>query len=87
MNEDTIYEVVVKLVGNISPIGETRTDKINLENLKKMGILVQKLAFDIHHIKNTCKNSHEYSVQEAQKEAEKISNDIKDILSEDYEEA
>lgn len=45
-----LYEVVKKLNGEIEPIGETRTDEHNFENLKNLCKLVDKLLFDINRV-------------------------------------
>ncbi len=67
-----IYEVVKKLVGEISPIGETQTDSNRFENLKIMTELTDKLLTDIDKVAYVYKDSHEYSVKRAGEFAEKF---------------
>lgn len=63
-----IYEVVKKLVGEIEPIGETRTDEARFENLKVMTDLVDKLITDIDGMCVYEKN-HQASMKKAAKYA------------------
>lgn len=42
------YEIVMKLIGPIHPIGETNTDETRLKNLKELTLLVDKLLFEIN---------------------------------------
>jgi hypothetical protein len=64
-----IYEVVVKLIGPIMPIGETNTDDERLENLKEMTNLVDRLIYDIGCVIHN-KNRPEYSMKKAGKFAD-----------------
>ena len=47
MREITIYEVVKKLIGEITPYGETHIDKKRLENLEYHKELTEKLVDDL----------------------------------------
>ena len=74
-----IYEIVVKLIGPIEPIGETNADNERLENLKEMTNLVDILIYDIGSvIKN--KDRPEYSM----KRAGKFADDFFDALGLDH---
>ena len=42
-----IYDVVIKLVGPVKPVGETYEDDRRFENLKVLTALVDKLLTDI----------------------------------------
>lgn len=43
-------EIIKKLIGDTSPIGESNTDKERFENLKEMCQLVHNLIIDIDFI-------------------------------------
>ena len=60
-----VYEVVLKLIGRIQPVGETQTDNNRFENLKAMTELVDKLLTDIYGIAHSYKNNHQYSMKKA----------------------
>ena len=60
----TIHEIIKKLIGSITPIGETCTDNTRFENLKIMTKLVTLLVTDIDDVA-MLKDSHEYSVKRA----------------------
>ena len=57
--------VVMKLVGQIRPIGETDTDNKRFENLKVLCDLTNKLVTTIDHLHCKNKHSHEFSVKRA----------------------
>lgn len=73
--EFTTKEIVYKLNGSISPIGETLEDNKRFENLKEMCELVSDLITDIQFV-SKYKDSHEYSVNRAGKYADKFLNDL-----------
>lgn len=70
-----LYDVVVKLVGSISPVGETHTDNERFENLKVMTNLVDKLLTDIDDV-IPCKDRHEFSMKRAGEYADKFYNKL-----------
>ena len=76
MDEDILYIVVKKLVGNINPIGETRTDENRLENLKMMCELVNKLLADIDDMAYRNKDMHQHSIKEAVKCANEFYSEL-----------
>lgn len=59
------YDIVKKLVGNITPVGDTNIDKERFENLKNMVDLVDKLLTDIDYVAFTNLNKQEYSMGKA----------------------
>ena len=63
-----IYEVVIKLVGEIRPVGETNEDNRRFENLKAMCETTEKLLTDIDRVA-WGKNRTEYSISRAGKYA------------------
>jgi len=60
-----IHEIVKKLVGDISPVGETNEDNKRFENLKIMGDLVESLLSDMDDIVYRKSNNQEYSIKRA----------------------
>lgn len=60
----TNTEIVNKLIGKISPIGETNTDNERFENLKAMCELLENLFIEVAALKSY-QNSHEFSVKRA----------------------
>jgi len=63
-----INEIVIKLVGEIEPVGETDTDARRLGNLKVLTGVVDSLLYEIHRVSR--RGGCEYSVQEAAKMAQ-----------------
>lgn len=66
-----IYDVVIKLIGPINPIGKSTEDDRRYENLKVMTELVDKLIGDIDRV-IPCKNRVEYSMKRAGEFADKF---------------
>jgi hypothetical protein len=61
----THYEIVQKLIGPVSPLGDSSRDDQRFENLKHLCELVEKLFTDIGQI--AAIESHEHSVNRAAK--------------------
>lgn len=61
----TVHEIVKKLVGPISPVGETTADNRRFENLKAMTQVVDRLLFDINEVAVYNNGRHEYSMKRA----------------------
>ncbi len=53
-----IYEVVMKLAGQVEPVGETHTDDKRYENLQQLTALTEQLLTDICSIESNYKNNH-----------------------------
>ncbi len=62
-----VEEIVIKLVGEIEPTGETNTDTERLKNLKALTAVVDSLLYEIHQVSRRI--GYEASVQEAVKVA------------------
>ena len=62
-----IYDVVMKLVGPVRPVGETHTDDKSFENLKVLVELTDKLLTDIDEIATDNKDRVEFSMNRAGK--------------------
>lgn len=58
-------EIVNKLIGKITPIGESNTDKERFDNLTAMCGLVNNLIIQIHSVAVVNKDSHEASRKKA----------------------
>lgn len=63
----TNYDVVIKLIGNINPIGDESIDHKRLDNLKEMMSLVKLLIADIHEISYRNSTRQEDSIKKAVK--------------------
>lgn len=57
-----LKDVVMKLVGPISPIGETNYDRGVLENAKVLTQLVDDLLTDIDQVASDNKDRHQHSM-------------------------
>lgn len=68
MTANEIHEVVTKLIGPITPVGETRTDETRLANLLDLIVVIDMLLVDVDHIAER-KDDHRYSVNTAGKAA------------------
>lgn len=60
----TYYDVVMKLVGPVRPVGEHGTDMQRLENLRALTELVDNLVTEIDDIATDHADSHEASRKE-----------------------
>jgi hypothetical protein len=74
-----IHEIVKKLIGNIEPVGETRSDNASFENLETMIKLTDALLLDLHWVSKE-KDRYEDSVRKAGMRARKFL----DGLDEEY---
>lgn len=75
MRKLELQEIVMSLVGNIDPIGETTTDNERFENLKCLCDLVNVLVGKIDNVSYSNKDSKEYSVKRASEYADKFLTD------------
>ncbi len=69
-----IYQVVKKLIGPISPVGETNADDKRFENLKTMTELVDVLLNDIYRVATDNERAQEFSMKRAGKHAARFLN-------------
>ena len=76
MRAEQIIEVIDKLVGGITPIGETNYDNKAKENLNMMIEIVGHYVDDICEIAQT--DSYMASIQECQEIAKDFINGLKD---------
>jgi hypothetical protein len=68
-----IYDIVKKLIGEISPIGETNVDNKRFDNLKLTTQLITDLINDVAEVGQYA-NRPEFSMSRAGKFAEKFLN-------------
>lgn len=59
------YEVTMKLIGPVEPVGETNMDNDRYENLKDLTNLTNQLLTVIDSIANQFQNNHQYSMKRA----------------------
>jgi hypothetical protein len=71
-----IYDVVIKLIGPVMPIGETNADEKRFENLKTMTELVDALLSDIDAVATANKDRYEASRKKAGQFAAKFFDQI-----------
>ena len=75
----TIYNVVMKLVGPVMPVGESHTDEERLKNLRLLTDVVDRLLFEVSSVA-TCSTRHEHSIKKAGKFAVDVLKDIRDAI-------
>lgn len=68
----TIEEIVNKLIGDITPVGDESIDSVRLENLKHYGELIDRLVSNVDDIAYKYRNSKYSSVKNIVNEANKI---------------
>ena len=59
----TYTDIVKKLIGPVSPVGETNQDELRFENLKELCELVENLTQVLVDISDSNKHAHEYSIK------------------------
>lgn len=72
MKKLELKEIVMSLIGNINPIGQSNTDNDRFENLKDLCELVDDLVGKIDDVSYKNKDSHEFSVKRASDYANKF---------------
>lgn len=71
MQSQTLYEIVNKLVGPISPVGCHHDDDQRLENLKTLMTLIDTLVLDIQDVA-FYKNSNQPSIKRVGERADEF---------------
>ena len=64
-NYTDIYDVVKKLIGPITPVGDTLIDSDRYEHLKELTLVVGKLMSDIDTVASMNKDRYEFSMKRA----------------------
>ena len=76
MKPEIIYDVVMKIIGPINPIGETNEDDRRLENLRTFIDLTNRFLANIDDIAGTYKNAREFSKKRAADVCAAFYNDL-----------
>lgn len=63
MKAETVKEVVEKLIGPISPVGESNTDKQRLQNAVEMCELIYSLKCELDLVILNNKHAKEHSIK------------------------
>lgn len=79
MKEHDLRTIVYKLVGNISPIGETNADDERFENLQEFVELVHVLVWDLYDVSRRA-GRYEYSMKRAGQFAKLSLEQLRDVL-------
>ena len=74
-----IKEIVQKLVGNITPAGESHLDTKRLENLKIMCGLIEDLVYEVNYVSRN-KDRYESSMKVMGEYADKFLRNLKEEL-------
>ena len=67
MREFNTYEMLVKLIGFIEPIGSTHIDNTRFENQIEFEVLVDEIVASLAEVSSTI--GHEWSIEKARTEA------------------
>lgn len=71
-----VYDVVMKLIGPVVPVGETHTDGERLENLEQLTELTDKLVTEIDRIGYENRKDHRYSIKRAVEHCQKFMDSL-----------
>jgi len=74
--------ILERLIGQLSPIGESNTDESRLQNLKDACELMDELMVRIFKISYEYKDSHEHSCREIGQYADKYLKNTLEYLKE-----
>ena len=74
-----IKEIVQKLVGSITPAGESNLDTKRLENLKIMCGLIEDLVYEVNYVSRN-KDRYESSMKVMGEYADKFLRNLKEEL-------
>lgn len=72
----TTFEIVMRLIGPIHPVGESNEDDERHKNLEDLCDLVINLMNEIKYVRDE-KNRHEFSIKRAGERADKFLNYLK----------
>lgn len=65
-----LKDIVLKLVGEVRPVGETNSDSVSFESLKELCRLTSELVDVIDSVGYDFKDSYEYSVKRSSEYAQ-----------------
>lgn len=69
-----LFDIVLKLTGQVRPVGESHEDDRRFENLKELLELMKQLHVLVDDIATTNKNRPEFSMSRAGKECDEYLN-------------
>ena len=75
----TNYDLVQKVIGPISPAGESHIDSVRYDNLRATTELVELLLIDISHVARH-KDRQEASMRKAGIHAQEFMDEMKDVV-------
>lgn len=69
-SSDEIADIIMKIIGEIEPVGETHVDDVRIDHLRTLinvlDVLIDEVTFVL-----PCEQRHEWSMQRAGKEVRK----------------
>lgn len=74
--EMNYFEILMKLIGTVTPYGSTHIDEERFENLKQLCEMADSILLLIHEVAQY-KERHEFSMKEIGEYAYKFLNDLK----------
>lgn len=72
----THFEIVMKLIGPVQPVGETGPDERRLQNIKALTELTDRLLGEVSRAAS-CANRHEASMKVIGKHAKQFLDDVR----------
>jgi hypothetical protein len=75
-----LKDVVMKLIGNIEPVGSTDIDEKRFENLVQLCDLTEELIFEIEKVATDNKDRPEYSMKKAGEYASMYREKYRNVL-------
>ena len=75
----TNYDVVRKLIGKISPVGESNEDADRFKNLEELTLMIENLITDIDDMAFYHKDAHQFSIKKSVKFAIEFLNRISSV--------
>lgn len=79
MKERDLHTIVNKVIGGVSPVGESYTDNERFENLKEFVELVHAFVWELQEVSRYA-NNHEYSMRRAGQFAKLALEQLRDVL-------
>ena len=79
MKERDLHTILYKIIGSISPVGETHTDGPRFENLEEFAELVYNLVWDLHEVSQYA-DRPQYSMHQAGERAKETLEQIRELI-------
>lgn len=71
-----LKDIILKLTGNIMPVGCSSRDKVSKENLKTLLDLISELLQEVRYVGNFNRHSYEHSVKDMANVSDKYFKDL-----------